>query len=110
MGKYLIKTLPTDECNEEFAPDKCMQDGEECDGYMLIMFEDNEPSATIMQQISVKNIKDLLTCDCKVATAIRQACAIAEGEIKAVEIQREMKRKDDFINVARRLGIAPQDD
>ena len=31
MSKYICKVLPTEECNEDFAPDRDMKDGIEVD-------------------------------------------------------------------------------
>lgn len=103
-GKFLIKVLPADGCNPEFAPNEEEQHGMECKGYLLVTFDkDGDPEHEVMNGISTANIADFLRDGSAkgVAPEIRMAAAIADGWIRAREIMRESKVKEktnDFLD------------
>ena len=86
MGKYICKALPTKECNEDFAPDKDMQDGFEVDGFLLVGFRNGAACFESMMGISVDTLSKWLRRQSVGGNKIIAACAIAEGEIKAKRI------------------------
>ena len=98
MDKYICKVLPTEECNEDFAPDKEMQDGVEVDGFMLVGFRKGKPYFSSMMGISVQSLADWLRKDDRGAANIRAACMIAEGERKAKEILEEAEDRGPEIS------------
>lgn len=89
MGKYICKVLPAEECNEDFAPDRDMIEGVEVDGFMLIGWRSREPYFESMMGISVEDLKKWIRRKGPGAQKVRAASAMAEGEIRAVEITDE---------------------
>ena len=89
MGNYICKVFPTEECNEDFAPDEDLRKGVEVDGYMLIGFKDGKASFETMMGISLDKISKWIRNQSKGGKLISAACAIAEGEIRAKEIMEE---------------------
>lgn len=87
--RYIIKVLPTEECNPDFAPDGEMTEGIEADGFALIGFKNEKPLFESMMGVTVKQLSDWIVKREKGAQVMRQACAIAEGEIRAEEISEE---------------------
>lgn len=101
--KVVIKVLPEEGCNPEFAPDEKMQEGLECCGFLVLAFdEDGKIDFSIMNGISIKNITEAMKHHWEepVLLEIRQACAIAEGWIRANEICKNAERT----NMAKGLG------
>lgn len=86
MGKYICKVLPTGKCNEDFAPDKDMIEGIEVDGFILIGFKDRKPMFESMMGVSINDISKWIRSQGPGSKKLRAACAIAEGEIRALEI------------------------
>lgn len=89
MGKYICKVLPGERCNEDFAPDQDMIDGIEVDGFILIGFKDGKPMFESMMGITINDISKWIRRQGPGGNKIRAACAIAEGEIRAMEITEE---------------------
>lgn len=86
MSKYICKVLPTEECNEDFAPDRDMIEGVEVDGFMLIGWRDKQPYFESIMGVSIGDLKKWIRRKGTGAQKVRAACAMAEGEIRAVEI------------------------
>ena len=93
MRKYICKVLPTEECNEDFAPDRDMIEGVEVDGFMLIGWRDRKPYFESMMGISLEDLKEWICKRGPGAQKVRAASAMAEGEIRALEITDEGKYK-----------------
>ena len=103
MANLLFKLIPTAECNEEYTPDKQLQEGVECDGALVVMFEDGKPSVSIMHGTTVAQISDFLQMDASVALMVRQACAIAEGYKKADELHKIEKMEEMKKSLAKHI-------
>jgi len=101
-GKYIVKVEAAEGCNPEYAPDQRMQEGIPCGGFLLLMFnEDDEPQAENMMQISVEMLARLLRkSESSLAPIIRQACAIAEGYLKAQEIDVKKRAMEGADSIA----------
>lgn len=93
MSKYICKVLPAEECNEDFAPDREMIEGVEVDGFMLIGWRNREPYFESMMGISIEDLKKWIRRRGPGAQKVRAASAMAEGEIRALEITDEDKDK-----------------
>lgn len=89
MRKYICKVLPTEDCNRDFAPSREMEEGIEVDGFILIGFNGGKACFESMMGISISNISDWIRRNSQGGKNIRAACAIAEGEIRAMEITEE---------------------
>ena len=89
MGKYICKVLPTEKCNEDFAPDADLREGIEVDGVVLIGFKDGKVLFEAIMGISMEKISKWIRNQSKGGKLIRAACAIAEGEIRAKEMLEE---------------------
>lgn len=89
MGKYICKALPTEKCNEDFAPDADLREGVEVDGFVLIGFKDGKALFETIMGISMDKISKWIRNQSKGGKLIRAACAIAEGEIRAKEMLEE---------------------
>ena len=93
---YIVKVLPAEGCHPEFAPEGRILEGIECSGFLLAAIDENgAPIVEAIYGMSVRNISDLLQMFIsKIGPEIRQACAIAEGHLKAKEIQRKKEIED----------------
>lgn len=89
MGKYICKVLPTETCNEDFAPDADLQEGVDVDGFILIGFKDGKALFETIMGTTVSCISKWIRKQSKGGKLIRAACTIAEGEIRAKEILEE---------------------
>ncbi len=96
MSKYIIKAGAGEECNPEFAPDRELGEGIGCDGFMIVTFCDGKPEVETMMGFSVADLSNWIQRRSKGGQIIRQACAIAEGQIRALEISEEEKEGPTF--------------
>ena len=83
MSKYIIKAGAGEECNPEYAPDRELGEGIGCDGFMIVTFCDGKPKVETMMGFSVEDLSNWIRRRSKGGQIIRQACAIAEGQIRA---------------------------
>ena len=102
MGKYLVKVLPTDECGEDEYPNKNLIDGEEADGFVLVLFQDGDPYLLSVQGANVMNIANAMFLDDKNKILMR-AAAVAEGMQKAHEIKEANDKENAFRRFANYL-------
>lgn len=101
MRKYVISVKGTEGCNPEYAPDELLNKGLETDGFLLCAFKDGRPQATTLMGCTTLEIATLFAADkSEAGSVIRQAMAIAEGILKAVEI----KKTEDRNTMARSLA------
>lgn len=91
MSKYTIKVIPEKECNPDFYPDEDLRDGIEADEYVIIGFKNRKPAFEGINGLTVRDLADWIRRKERGGQIIRKACAIAEGEIRAVEIDNEDK-------------------
>jgi len=112
--KMIIKVLPAEGSNPDFAPEKELQDGIECHGYILMTFnEEHELDLALMTNLSIKNISDAIIEDCdeEAISSIRQAFVIAEGFVKAARIKEDYMRKKVVDRMKKVLsGVDPDED
>lgn len=93
--KMIIRVLPAEGSNPEFAPDPELQKGIECHGYVLMTFDKNHDLETaLVTNLSIKNITDAVISNCNedAISTIRQAMAIAEGFVRAAKMQEDRMR------------------
>lgn len=111
--KMIIKVLPAEGSNPEFAPEKVLQDGIECHGYVLMTFnEEHDLDSALLTNLSLKNITDAIisTCDEDAISTLRQAFVVAEGFIKASKIRQDNKRDNMMKRIKQVLsGIDPDE-
>jgi hypothetical protein len=101
MSKYIIKAEAGEDCNPEFAPDREMEEGIGCDGFMIVAFSDGKPKFETMMGFSVADLSNWIRRGSKGGQIVRKGWAIAEGQIRALEISEEGKEgttigRDDF--------------
>lgn len=92
MSKYTIKVIPEKECNPDFYPEEDLQEGLEADEYVIIGFKDRKPAFEVINGLTVRDLADWIRRKERAGQVIRMACAVAEGEIRAMEIGNEDKR------------------
>ena len=97
--KYVITVQPGEDCNPEFAPEKEMLEGIKVDGFVLIGFKDRKPHFESIMGVSVKDVSKWICGRERGVQIMRVACAIAEGEIRAMEIQEEKKGQDEGVTI-----------
>ena len=97
MSKYIVQAGPGEDCNPEFAPDTELKDGFGCDGYMILAFKDGAPKMETMMGVNVSQLAKWIRSKSDGAQFMRMACAIGEGEIRAVEIGEEKKDRGPTI-------------
>ena len=105
---YIIKIQPGEGCNPDFAPSESMIKGFECEGFVFMGKKGSEISAESMMGICVEDLAELIRDNTEVGCVIRQACAIAEGQIKAMEIYRA-KKADPIKQIAKLFGMGSED-
>ena len=101
-GRYMIKILPAEGCNPEYAPESKAQAGTEADGFCLVCLEDGKPKCEQISGATVMQIAEWLAyTGTEMVSVFRQAVAIADGLSKAKEI----REKYEAINVSKNLGV-----
>ena len=109
--KMIIKVLPAEGSNPEFAPEAELQEGIECHGYILMTFNnEHEMETALVTNLSLKNITDAIISSCNedATSTLRQAFAIAEGFIKAAKIRQDNEREQMMERMKKVLsGIDP---
>ena len=112
MSKYIVKVEmdPNGDCNPEFAPDQKLQEGIPADGIVILAFMGGKHAATIVHDVTIMEIATAIAGDnAESGSKIRQAIAIAEGLMKAREIdksdgaKRAAKSIVDLLSVGRDL-------
>lgn len=78
--------------NPDFEPESRIKEGIECDGFLLITFnEDGKPITEAMAGVSIEKIAKYIATQANgggnVANYLRQAAIIAEAYIKAMKIE-----------------------
>lgn len=94
MSKYRIKVELAPGGNPEFAPDKELLDGVDCEGFLLLV-HGCEKGRSIIHNLSVLELAEILAelmTNLKSGSEIQQALAIAEGLKKAREIDMAAKK------------------
>lgn len=82
--------------NPDFEPESRIKEGIECDGFLLITFnEDGKPMTEAMAGISIDTIARYIANNANgngmVANNLRQAAIIAEAFLKAMKIEQEYR-------------------
>ena len=112
--KMIVRVLPAEGSNPEYAPDAELQHGIECYGYILLTFDkEHDVETALIKNLSLKNISDavITNCDEDEISTIRQAFAIAEGFVKAARIQEDHLRSKAMERVKKVLsGIDPDEE
>ena len=96
MSERVIKVLPGEGCHPEFAPEIELQIGMECDGYFLMAFNnDGENIFSAVDNVSIDFIQKAIVKGWEEGhndtNIIRQAVAIADGTIRAIQLEKELK-------------------
>lgn len=112
--KMVVKVLPAEGCNPEFAPEQVMQQGIECHGFVLLTFDEkHELETALVQNLSLRNISEAVVSNCNEdgISMIRQGFCIAEGFIRASRMQADYQR-DKAINRMKKVleGWDPDED
>ena len=100
MSRYIIRAEAGDECNPDFSPDSDLAEGFGCDGFMIVAFKDGKPAMETMMGVSTEVIKKWIRTKSAGAQIIRQACAMAEGELRAAEIYEEDHKEPDLGSIS----------
>ena len=99
MSKYTIKVIPEKECNPDFYPDEELRDGIDVDEYVIIGFKNRKPAFEVVNGLTVRDLADWIRRKERGGQIIRQACAIAEGEIRAMEIKGEEEDREKLVSL-----------
>ena len=94
--KMIVKILPAEGTNPEFAPEQAMQKGIECHGFILLTFDEKHKMETaLVQNLSLRNISEAVVSNCNedAVSTIRQGFCIAEGFIRASHMQMDYQRE-----------------
>lgn len=86
--RYKVVILPID-CEEEWEPDRELQTGVECDGLFMITFVNGIASEGVGMHVNAEELKKAMKSDCPEILMARAACAMAEAEMKAVDLMRQ---------------------
>ena len=96
--KYKVVILPID-CEEEWEPPRVLQTGVECDSVFMITFVDGQAEHGIGMHINLEELKEAMKSDCPEILMARAACAIAEAEMKAMDLMKQADAYDSAENV-----------
>ncbi len=92
MSKYIIKVLPGADCHPEYVPDAVLQNGIEAEGFLIIRkYGDMKEADNCETYIHAMSIMEIASHIAGSRNVLRQAAAIAEGLIKASEIDKEKR-------------------
>ena len=91
MNKYIVKAdMQAGGGNPEYAPDRQLRDGLECDGFLLMTMRGGKPCAVVIMGVTTMDLATMLADrSSDGGSTIHQAIAIADGLRKAVEIDKE---------------------
>lgn len=104
MKKYIVKADIMGEGNPEYAPDKELRNGMECDGFLLLTWKDGKPHSTVVQNLTVMDMAQIIAHDdSQAGSAVAQAIAIAEGIRKARKICKEFRTETAAREIAEML-------
>lgn len=112
----VIRILPAEGCNPEFAPGQNEQEGMELAGYVLLGFdEEKDLVVSAVNGLSAHEISEGISNNWTEQTisVLRQSMAVAEGTIKAMKIFEEtMKRhkKQEMYGILELLKGGEDDD
>lgn len=99
-------TIRVESSNPDFAPGEELRKGIEADGFVLLTTRNGKAGAQIIMGCTVLEIANLIAGDeSETSTVIHQAAAIAEGLMKAREIQKEDGRRRMAKEVAEMLRV-----
>lgn len=105
--KYKVVILPID-CEEEWEPPRELQTGVECDSVFMITFVNGEASEGIGMHINLEELKEAMKSDCPEILMARAACAIAEAEMKAMDLMKQAdmhETRENLEELLRSMGI-----
>ena len=106
MSKYKVSVTPGAGVSPEFAPDQKLQEGIPADGIVILAFMDGKHAATIVHDVTIMEIATAIAGDnAESGSKIRQAIAIAEGLMKAREIDKSDGAKRAAKSIADLLSI-----
>ena len=108
MSKYIVKVEmdPNGDCNPEFGPEKKLEEGLPADGYVILTYRDGKPSATLICGVTIMEIAHMIAGDgSEAGSVIRQSIAIAEGLMKAKEIEKNDNAKRAAKNIVDLLSV-----
>ena len=102
MGKYLIKILPTDECNREFWPVQEMMDGIECDGFLCSTQSNDKPDLSFLMDMSAEILAESMK-DRNNKTGVLMRCAsiCADSYLRAEDEMKRANIQDQFDEMLR---------
>ena len=92
-ANYVINLKNGKDCNPEYGLEEKAMRPIECDGFLLLTVEDGKLGVESIIGMDVVMLKNIIINGGESASFIRQACAIAEGELKAYEIFKDWKKK-----------------
>ena len=94
MNKYIVKAdMQAGGGNPEYAPDRQLRDGLECDGFLLMTMRGGRPGAVVIMGVTTLDLARMLADGSNDGgSTIHQAIAIADGLRKAAEIEKEYKK------------------
>lgn len=88
---YMLKVLPEANTPKEWHPGEKVQTGIECDGYVILTFKDGKPKNEIVMNVNTEQIKVALREGRSGAKLIRAGAIMADAEIKAMGMEREVE-------------------
>ena len=98
-NEYVVRILPGEGCNPEFAPDRKSQEGIKCNGFLLATFRDGRVQTEAICGISGEDMQHWLEKRRnQVAQVVMQAAIIARAYQEAAKIYRhsELAREMDI--------------
>lgn len=98
-NKYMVRV---ESLNPDFQTDEKLQNGIEADGYLLVLFDkEGKPIVETLNAVSTFSIAMYLAADAgKVSNVLRQAGAIADGMLRAREIEKKSRREKVAMDLA----------
>ena len=92
--RLCVKVEPTEECNPDFAPETELQEGFECNSYLLVAFDENEnPCMRSVEGVSLEMLSRALRSETEVDALIMGASVIADAQKKALGIVEEAQAR-----------------
>jgi hypothetical protein len=109
---FLIKILPGEGCNPDFAPDAEDQEGLELDGFVLMGFVGGDMKLAYTTGVTIHEISEGIASNmyAQSVACLRASFALAEGKIRASQLMSEADAREQRKAIRALFGGGMEDD
>ena len=110
--KFLIRILPAEGCNPDFAPDAEDQEGLELDGFVLMGFVGGDMTLAYTTGVNIHQISEGIfnNEEANSVACLRASFALAEGKIRASTLMEESDAREQRKAIRAMFGGGMEND